>query len=70
VLVEVVAVGERAALLPEDLAAATAQDFGEVPVVGLGGDLDQAGVVHVGVPQRPDDVPALGLDEVKYEEPL
>jgi hypothetical protein len=36
----------------------------------MAGDLDQAGVVHVRVPQRPDDVPALGLDEVKYEEPL
>src|SRR3954451_2521250 len=65
VLVEVVAVGQRAAVLPEDLVAAEAQPLGEVAVVGLAGDLDPGRAAPARVLEAAHDVVRLHLDEVE-----
>src|ERR1700757_204769 len=63
VLVEVVAVGQPATVLPEDLTMPLAHHLGEVPVVGLLGDLDSGRALAPGLLQAPHDVVSLGLDE-------
>src|SRR4051794_33033416 len=65
VLVEVVAVGQRAAVLPEDLVAPAAQHLGEVAVVGLAGDLDAGRAPLSRVLEAAQDVARLHLDEVE-----
>src|SRR3954452_4646032 len=65
VLVEVVAVGQRAAVLPEDLVAPAAQHLGEVAVVGLARDLDPPGAALARVLEAAHDVVRLDLDEVE-----
>src|SRR3954451_2868900 len=65
VLVEVVAVGQRAAVLPEDLVAPAAQHLGEVAVVGLARDLDPGRATLARVLEAAHDVVRLHLDEVE-----
>src|ERR1700754_15873 len=56
VLVEVVAVGQLAGVLPEDLRVPLAHHLGEVAVVGLLGHLDATGVSASSLLQAPHDV--------------
>ena len=69
VLVEVVAVGQRAAVLPEDLAVPLAHHLGEVAVVGLLRHLDPGGAAASGVLEAAHDVVALRLDEREVRRP-